>query len=40
MGGVREVGGVSATGVGDEDAAEFSEGGVEESAFGGEIHLD
>ncbi len=39
MGGVGEVGGVGAAGVGDHDAAEIAEGGLEEGGFGGEIHL-
>ncbi len=39
VGGVGEVGGVGAAGVGDEDAAEVSQGGLEESGFGGEVHL-
>ena len=39
MGGVGEVGGVSAAGVGDHHAAEISQGGLEESGFGGKIHL-
>ena len=39
VGGVGEVGGVGTAGVGDHDAAEVTEGGLEEGGFGGEIHL-
>ena len=39
MSGVGEVGGVGAAGVGDEDAAQILQGGLEERGFGGEVHL-
>jgi len=35
MGGVGEIGGVGASGVGDEERAEVAEGGLEEGGFGG-----
>ena len=39
MGGVGEVCGVGAAGVGDHDAAEVAQGGLEKGGFGREIHL-
>ena len=39
MGCVGEVGGVGAPGVGDHDAVEVAQGGLEKSGFGREIHL-
>ena len=39
MGGVGEVGGVGAAGVGDEEGAEIFESGLEEGGFLGQIHL-
>ena len=40
MGSVCEVGGVGPAGVGDEDAAEVAESGLEESGFLRQIHRD